>query len=846
MAKLMVRGYRPTSSAEGTGFALVNATSDIAVVQEWIVSTPEGLLLHTGFEHLKGDVIRRLIVEARGQLVVCAASRILIGDTLPGKAWEMISGNEAHHIQLRSMGEWFFVATDASGQDDTFISSASVSADLGLVPEANTERCVATPSDNYGSEKLMELIRRHPDVSHLIKEAGILNDADFLSREHDFSIKYRLEFAEISFAIASEEASAMYEKAKALIDIASAALKLAQATPAWMMNTLPLINTRLKSAFLHGNIECLGTLVRISAEELAELPFIGRKSIGELFHYLHNELMPLARAVLMERYGPETSLDSFAFNEAHSDVSAKKSLAQALEEACVAAERIDKRQGFVLRERVKGRVLEDIALELEVTRERIRQISVKALAHFTQGVRTPCVAALELFFDGLYADEYATSESCEALFRAVGIHSVHNRAVLKIIESMLKLTKYHLGVVTVSGIERTLPFPNILRGITDTGFDSLIDQVALSIYTCTKDEARLIACGAFSKAGLPPFLAALFARDVVEARVFQSPDGSVTGQPISASLRHQKILEFFRSRDTAVNWHGEGLPYIQQKFPHPDGAVRYADNDVADIRKNTLSSSDDYLFPLGYGDYGMWKHVPLNDDEALLIARTLSTYLAEHSNRQFTDKDLLNVLSARGIASFSQADRRSKHYISAALFRTRLENIRYLGRFTWCSGSWTDEPDTENRLFINDILSEAIRDKGRPMWQKELRDAVIAVRGHGTEFFQIIEKDGIVKLATSLDGNLYWDTGLDPYPIKSEEAQQIQGEISEQLQKAFQMSVRTLKASLSRTSDWVASYNDAEFFALALRVPGVAMTTTKSGLSLRYSSSSSSATEASV
>jgi hypothetical protein len=833
MAKLMVRGYRPTSSQDGNGFALVNATSDISVVQEWIEKTPEGLLLHTGFEHLHGDIIRHLIPIVRGSLVVCAASRILIADSLPGKAWVMIAGNEANHIQLRSMGEWFFVAADSGDYEDTYVNSLLLGVDPA-VDVASTGISIRSDFDTCGSERISELGRRDPEAILVLKDAGINNDRDFLTREHEFLTRYRIGYAEISFSFASIEAALQYTSSKTVLELAACVLTLARSVPTWMLNSLPFISTRLRSAFSQGNIDCLGTLASLSAEELVGLPLIGRKSMGELFSYLQNDLMLFARAVLIERSGVDVSVVASGLRESHPDASIK-SLGLAIEAACLKAEQANARQGFVLRERVKGRPLDDIASELNLTRERVRQISVKALRQFSQGIRTPDVARLESLFDALYSSECVHDESFDVFFSAVDIHSAHNKAVLRTMDTMLQFVSFHLGVVKVAGIERTLPFPNALRSLTDEGLDSVIDEVALSIHSCTVDEAHLIANGKLAKVGLPPFLATFFARDIAKFRMYQSPDGTVTGQPMSASLRHQKILEFFRSQEEPINWHGEGLPFIQRQFPHPDGSARYADNDVADIRRNTLSSSDDYLFPLGYGDYGLWKHVPFTDEQAVIIGRFISIYLSQNANRQFTDKDLLSVLKANGLVSFGSSDRRNKHYISAALFRTRLEDVRYLGRFTWCAGSWTDEPDTESRMFISDILSEAIRDKGRPMLQKELRDAVIAVRGHGTEFFQVIEKDGIVKLTSSPDGNLYWDTALDPYPILSEEARQIQSELLEHLRKTSQMSIPTLKASLSKTSDWVASYNDAEFFALALRVPDVTIKNTSSGLSLIYS-----------
>lgn len=829
MAKLMVRGYRPTSSREGNGFALISATSDISVVLEWIEKSTDGLLLHTGFEHLQGDVIRKLIPSVRGGVVVCAASRILIGDSLPGKAWLMIAGDEANHIQLRSMGEWFFTAADDGDHDDTFVKVGSVSIEI-TSGRASPETAGLLLFDRFGAETVLELVRRCPEVSEILAGFGIKNDLDFIRRDSEFPNEFRMEFAEIAFSDVLSSADARFSNSKTLNDFSVSVLILAKAVPTWMLGTQPFISTRLRSAFAQGGISSLGDLAELSAEALANLPLIGRKSMSDLFSYLRADLMPLARSVLFKE--GESNLQDVEFESGGSSLS---SLGAALEEACVEAEAVNHRQGHVLRERTKGRVLDDIASELGLTRERVRQITVKGLSHFSQNERTARVARIESYFTNLYSKKLNLDDSHDYFFQVINIDSAQSKPVLKIMEMMLRLVDFHLAVVKVSGTERIIPFPNNLRQMTEDGIDRVIDETALTIHSCTAGDALLLTSAGLANAGFPPYLASFFANEIVKFRLYQSPDGTVTGQPISASLRHKRILEFFREQDEAVNWHAVGLPFIQGVFPHPEGSARYADNDIGDIRRSTISSSEDYLFALGYGDYGLWKHIPLSDEQALGAVQYLSRFLKANSGRQYTDKDLLKVLEDVGLVSFASADRRNKHYISAALFRTRPNDVRYLGRFTWCSGAWTDEPDSESRIFINEILNEAIREKGRPMLQSELREAVLSVRGHGTEFFQIIEKDGVVKLATTAQGNLYWDVALDPFSLDSEEAQEIQSEILERMRQTPKISLRSLKASLSRTSDWVAMYNDAEFFALAVRAPGVTIESAASGLMLYYS-----------
>ncbi len=837
MAKLMVRGYRPTTSATGdTGFALIGATQDVATVLHWIETTPEGLFLHTGFDHLKGEIIRTLMSEEHGRLIACAASRVVLADALPGKAWRMIKSREdgiGLNLDARHIREWYFCTLDATEIAAPLTNEVICQEHPKLNHATKEELWTPTSPDGLGSECLIELIKHYAEVPQLLGNK-IRDDLTFQQKEHEFPSELRLAFAEIKFAKAEREAIEIMNSSG---NIAQASLRLAKAIPAWVSQKMPFINTRLNNALAHGNINSLGELDSLTPEQLERLPNIGLKSIESLFQYLQKNLMPLSKNSLQaQSEHPSPAIQSLSLEKIDSSACERvHSLAESLEEACTAIDEIDQRQGFILRQRIKGRMLEDIAGEMGLTRERVRQISVKALRHFVRDNRLLSVARVESYLDDLYTDCGTTGDNFELLFRAVGINATENKAILNIIETVLDMSRYHLTSATINNVERILPIPNSLREIFKSGLDNLIAEVTSRIHSCTKEEAHLIANGDFARLGLPPLLASMLATEVVTNRMFHSPDGTVTGQANSAALRRQTILEFFRNRDTPANWNNEGLPYIEQRFPRPEGVTRFAVNDISDMRKSTLSSSDDYLFPLGYGDYGLWKHVPFNDTEAILISQEVSNYLTLHSERQFTDKDLLNALSTNGIVNLSRTDRRSKHYISAALFRTRHPKIRYMGRFTWCNGPWTDEPDTDNRLFISEIISDAIKDKGRPMWLKELRDVVISVRGHGTEFFQIIEKDGIVKLATTSEGSLYWDSSLDPYPLISDEAKKIQEEIIEILSRTPQMDIRPLKASISKASEWIAAYNDAEFYALALRTPGIEINTPSNGLSLRYS-----------
>jgi hypothetical protein len=168
---------------------------------------------------------------------------------------------------------------------------------------------------------------------------------------------------------------------------------------------------------------------------------------------------------------------------------------------------------------------------------------------------------------------------------------------------------------------------------------------------------------------------------------------------------------------------------------------------------NTLMSIDALYFERG--TYGTWNHYPLEESQQELIVDAIDEIVSENENsKQWHTEELLNLLKVKYEWLTQDLNR---NLLDLLLRRTT--TVKPVGRMVWVPRT-SDISVSSERIDIVDACARILSDFGRPMKAGEIRSILQSSRGLGRNF-QIHSTSEITRTAPGLWGLVGRDFGLD-------------------------------------------------------------------------------------
>lgn len=193
---------------------------------------------------------------------------------------------------------------------------------------------------------------------------------------------------------------------------------------------------------------------------------------------------------------------------------------------------------------------------------------------------------------------------------------------------------------------------------------------------------------------------------------------------------------------------------------------------------------------LARGVYGLEKHVPLNEDECRTVLSEAENMLSENTMKQWHAAEIRDCLEERGL-DFD--GRLSRHVVNFAL-RSSMHLV-YLGRMVWAARSSGSKGVTD-RIDVWQAMASMLEENEGPMRTEEIRGKLSRGRGLG-ETFQLHERDPIIRVGEGTWGMLWRDV-----PFSESDAQLVVMEMEEAMRATGRgLHSTEIVAALRRTKD---------------------------------------------
>lgn len=823
--KLRVRAYEATTPGFDR-WRLIGAADRPDVVADWVTASDgRGLLIHTGFSVLDRDSLVPLIEASRSGVVVCMASQALIGG--------LFSETNQGVAPLEVSGVPFLIHPMPGAQLETVpLTTAGTGSAIEQV-DPFVQQCIA---DGLVSSDAAQAV-------------GIFSESDLYACWEALPEPYVTRLSRAFLAYHAEKHPLMKTQRRGtfhFVDAAATILDLAQYLTPAEKDTLPQISARLDNALRSAGVRCVYDLLGFTPRQLAMANAIGQKSLNQFLDYFVDvinddaEAIGLVDSTKIKQIAGTAQQDTDEQSPYNiTDMPTIDEFLDAVQDVVSTTEgiRIKERDAQVFSARLSGMTLEEVGAEFDVTRERIRQI-VGRVIHKThnvlqtsqQGERLTLCRRYVATLRGVLSDSRLLSFGDSLAF--AGQMTPTSRDTQKaFLTVLLANLAGDLEVVVVRHSDYGAVFLPSAKSL-----DSQINYYQVTMQSLRRSVGRYFE-EAVKAAGYQlqddfgsQNIALTIVRYVAVKECRQDDDGIIqsVGPRLASDESAQFIVDMLRTAGKPL--HGEEDIYPGM----PDVFL----NQIVDPRRifsllNTYSESTgpddpDQVFSVGRGQWALWEHAGLTDEQAQDVAAKVEQILAESPDRQFSDWELYEELRQRSGYNW-EGDRVFKYRkVSMVLQRVQPANVRNLGRFNWQSGQWVDQPDTGSRHQFNDMIRELILKKQRPVTRTEINEYTDSRRGSGISA-QIHPTNGLVKLMGEGKAAIYWHEALDPLAIDHSDAMLLADEALNILRSSDSILLARLRASIVRQSETLRRYEDWALIALLLRQPGISMTQGDSG-----------------
>ncbi len=452
----------------------------------------------------------------------------------------------------------------------------------------------------------------------------------------------------------------------------------------------------------------IGDLVLKSEGELLRTPNFGRKSLTELRASL--DKLGLQFGMRLSNW-PLKNIEALA--SLHNE-----SLASECEEPLYTAfsrsiaKISDAREKIIIEERLglKGRIrtLEDIAQELHLTRERIRQIQKKSIKSILKKefwddiLKIRIKQLLNSRQAPLYLDEIGNEDSWFSGFE-------NNQVLLEhLILSFSNIKRLHIFAHEGRRIISRISFEE-WRDIKYDLMNMLEHSLDLGH---TMDDIEMFAESKLAKAGAPE-LSSLLVEQLYKDLNFSIINGEMTLVSVGNSLgSHLRAL--LETAEKPMHFEQIATLY-EQRYGVPISS-RYV--------HACLGHQGFPLFERG--TYGLLRHLAIPLDTQNSIRQRIEEVIQDGPpERQWHTSDLIDHFAGEPYAA-----ELNKYTINIILKPTK--RLRYLGHWSWKNKSAGD--DDADRLHIRMAIYETLKSAGRALRVEELQELVSQARGIGDIF----------------------------------------------------------------------------------------------------------------
>lgn len=549
--------------------------------------------------------------------------------------------------------------------------------------ELLTEGDTVFPVQASGAGWFDQFINDHPEMQSVMNDLGITNDQTYMAnrnklREDVLRLADDYRFDNLIEKIAHDDP-----------------IEILSIGPLWLleMDTFYFeCDTRIKNVIANHEIGQMKDFCRFTSSELLRLQNMGCKSMARLSEAI----------IAAQKKGPPPTQDN-----------PETSATSLLDGFSASLEKIeDPNHRKIIEERLgvagESKTLEEIAQDLGLTRERVRQIQSKVTAKIIDGefwddtlrfkiekmLKAP---SLPLFIDNLGANDTWLSgfESKPLLLQ-------------KLIENFSHLEPKFLTVgdrVIMTAIDAE-KWANIKTGLLDSFEYSLDLQYTL-------EDIELLIENELAKVGAMELAGLMF--DEIYS-----------------------VLNFSMNGDDFIlvsigNTVGSHLKTILEESPTPlhyrEIRDKYEEKYGVNIsERNTharLAYKGFYLYDRG--TFGTEKHFPLTDAEKHFLINFATEKAQSSSGKQWHTDEILKLLKKECPDQIpAQLD---KYILNIALGDA--PGLIYLGRLIWVDSAIDTELERQN---IGKAVADILRKKGKPLRVEEIEKEILKIRSVGTNF----------------------------------------------------------------------------------------------------------------
>ncbi|WP_075881846.1 sigma factor-like helix-turn-helix DNA-binding protein [Vreelandella massiliensis] len=318
------------------------------------------------------------------------------------------------------------------------------------------------------------------------------------------------------------------------------------------------------------------------------------------------------------------------------------------------------------------------------------------------------------------------------------------------------------------------PFPKGIDGTVESQF--ITDTVLPMLDGLDVESATSRIPTQFTLRGWPPVTTSLVSECLM--LYWMARDGATLhaiDTDSSAKQERKRFIELLRESPRPLHDADEIFAAIRpdaSDHPNPKSIVH---NWIISVHANYLSTDDeDFPVKIGKSMIATMRHaraIGITDQKAAEITAFIEKTLASHPERQFSVTALFAKLKKNGYLTGLRwpdewdhpnvtADR-FPNMLKVVLYNQRPRNVRYMGRFIWKYGPWTDSPDTENRQHVYDFYRSLFLQQRRPLTARKMLQELKKQRDIvGVNQNQILEDQGLIKLRGNGLDAVYWHEDL--------------------------------------------------------------------------------------
>jgi len=528
-----------------------------------------------------------------------------------------------------------------------------------------------------------QLLVDHPDIKTAFANAGIIDDQTYIANRNKLpdnilrkADDYR--FSKLFTSIDQEDPIAILS-----------------ISPLWLleMDTFYFeCDTRIKNVIANHEIGQMKDFCRFTASELLRLQNMGRKSVVRLTEAI---LTAQKKGPPPTEDNPETSAPSLliGFTESLSKIE-------------------DENHKYIIEERLgvngKSRTLEEIAQDLGITRERVRQIQNKVTEKIIDGefwddtLRFKIESLLKAPQTPLFLDSLGEKDKWLSGFE-------DNPLLLqKLIESFSHLEPKFLTLddrLVMTAIDAEI-WTSIKNGLMESFEYSLDLQYTL-------EDIELLIENELAKYSAMELAGLMF------EEIYPSLNFLMAGEDF--------ILV------SIGNTIGSHLKAILEESPTPlhykDIRNKYEEKYGVKISERNAHARLAYKGFLLYdrGTYGTEKHFPLSNTEKQNVTRFAEEKIRRNSGKQWHSHEILKLMKTE--RPDLVPEKLDKYVLNIAL--SEASGLLYLGRMVWADSAIDTESERQN---ISKAVADILRKKGKPLRIEEIEKEILKVRSVGANF----------------------------------------------------------------------------------------------------------------